>query len=267
MASTLVLSGRVTEILACVKLSYSIKDIESTEENSIITEIIRKSNAYNLIGGSGESTIFAEIKQWMSLSQDLTEEDLIKINACLLVKSYLVGHSYTISDVAVFVSIKNKFINSLVNYPEICRWYDHIQSICITDKSEIKQVIPVTNSFICVPNNSLSAQLSSSLSTVKDTVKDLIVPTSSSSSSSSVLPVVNEAKEVKKEDNKETNKENNKEFKKEDKKDAKKEEKKEKKSAAPAVAVEVEELDPSKLDIRIGLIVKCWDHPESDKRK
>ena len=26
-----------------------------------------------------------------------------------------------------------------------------------------------------------------------------------------------------------------------------------------------EELDPSKLDVRVGKIVKCWNHPDSDK--
>ena len=24
-------------------------------------------------------------------------------------------------------------------------------------------------------------------------------------------------------------------------------------------------MNPTKLDIRVGMVVKCWDHPESDK--
>lgn len=30
-------------------------------------------------------------------------------------------------------------------------------------------------------------------------------------------------------------------------------------------AEETAELDPSKLDIRVGYVTKCWIHPESDK--
>jgi len=45
-----------------------------------------------------------------------------------------------------------------------------------------------------------------------------------------------------------------------------KEEKKEKKEKAPAVAAATtEELEPSLLDIRVGVIKKCWNHPDSDK--
>jgi methionine--tRNA ligase beta chain len=37
-------------------------------------------------------------------------------------------------------------------------------------------------------------------------------------------------------------------------------------TAAAAQQVEKDEdLDPSKLDIRVGLVTKCWAHPESDK--
>jgi methionine--tRNA ligase beta chain len=42
-------------------------------------------------------------------------------------------------------------------------------------------------------------------------------------------------------------------------------------AAAKAAVAEVtapekdEDLDPSKLDIRVGLVTKCWAHPESDK--
>jgi len=46
-----------------------------------------------------------------------------------------------------------------------------------------------------------------------------------------------------------------------------KEGKKDKAVATPAAEPEASssEMDPSKLDIRVGMIVKCWNHPESDK--
>jgi methionine--tRNA ligase beta chain len=41
----------------------------------------------------------------------------------------------------------------------------------------------------------------------------------------------------------------------------------EKKADASAAAAEgdQEDLDPSKLDIRVGHVVKCWNHPDSEK--
>jgi methionine--tRNA ligase beta chain len=42
-----------------------------------------------------------------------------------------------------------------------------------------------------------------------------------------------------------------------------------KQSEVPADSAEIDSsgdsLDPSKLDIRVGLVVRCWDHPDSDK--
>lgn len=35
--------------------------------------------------------------------------------------------------------------------------------------------------------------------------------------------------------------------------------------ATPAATEKDEDLDPSKLDIRVGFVTKCWAHPESDK--
>ena len=41
--------------------------------------------------------------------------------------------------------------------------------------------------------------------------------------------------------------------------------KKEKKEKVAAPAAATEELEPSLLDIRVGVIKKCWNHPDSDK--
>jgi methionine--tRNA ligase beta chain len=35
--------------------------------------------------------------------------------------------------------------------------------------------------------------------------------------------------------------------------------------AGASAGADAEPLDPSKLDIRVGLVVKCWNHPDSDK--
>jgi aminoacyl tRNA synthase complex-interacting multifunctional protein 1 len=48
-------------------------------------------------------------------------------------------------------------------------------------------------------------------------------------------------------------------------KEQKKKEKKAEAKPAAAAAAEEPELDPSKLDIRVGLVTRCWAHPESDK--
>ena len=38
-------------------------------------------------------------------------------------------------------------------------------------------------------------------------------------------------------------------------------------ASVSTVAAEGDDLDPSKLDIRVGVVVKCWNHPDSDKCK
>lgn len=63
----------------------------------------------------------------------------------------------------------------------------------------------------------------------------------------------------------ESKSEENKEDKKEDKKEAKKEDKKDKKSAEKPAEAAPAALDPSRLDIRVGVVTKCWNHPDSEK--
>jgi aminoacyl tRNA synthase complex-interacting multifunctional protein 1 len=236
MSATPLVTDRISEILHCLNLSKNDKEVISTEENSMLTEMIRNSNAINLIGGSDVKPVFAEIKQWMSVSQIMSIEDLSKINACLFMKSYLIGHEFTVADAAVFVAIRSKFNASVAKYPELSRWYDHIQHICPCSDSELL-IFGSNSHLMCLPNRMESVGSSSTIAPIQDKPKEL-----------KTVDLKVEAKEEKK-----------------DEKVEKKEKKEVKEKKVEEVVEPSDELDPSKLDIRVGIVVKCWNHPESDK--
>jgi methionine--tRNA ligase beta chain len=238
MSAIPLVTDRISQILACLNLSKNDKEIISTEENSLLTEMIRNSNAINLLGGSDVKPVFAEIKQWMSVSQIMSIEDLSRINACLFMKSYLIGHEFTVADAAVFVAIRSKFCSSVADYPELSRWYDHIQHICPCSDSELL-IFGSSSHLMCLPNPLESVSSSSTIAPVP-------IMSGEKANEGKTVALIIEAKEEKKEEKKE------------------KKEVKEKK-IEEVVEPSSDELDPSKLDIRVGVVVKCWNHPESDK--
>jgi glutathione S-transferase len=113
---------RLAKVLAAVGLSE--KGIDAREENTIIVEAARKAKATHLVGGADASQTFVEVKQWLSLSIVLVEEDLEKIDQGLFSKSYLVGNSFTVADAAVFVAVSlSNFKASVLKFSELRRWY------------------------------------------------------------------------------------------------------------------------------------------------
>ena len=115
---------RLAKVLAAVGLSE--KGIDASEENTIIVEAARKAKAAHLVGGPDASQTFVEVKQWLSLSMALVEEDLEKIDQGLISKSYLVGNSFTVADAAVFVALSlSSYKASVLKFSELRRWYAH----------------------------------------------------------------------------------------------------------------------------------------------
>jgi uncharacterized protein with von Willebrand factor type A (vWA) domain len=115
-------SDRVSKVLSAVGLSGGPLPANVIEENTMIIEVAREAKAFNLIGGQETSTVFVEIKQWMSLSQSLVVEDFEKIDRYLVMKSYLVN-GFTVADAALFVAISSStFRASVLSYNELKRW-------------------------------------------------------------------------------------------------------------------------------------------------
>jgi tRNA-binding EMAP/Myf-like protein len=256
MASERVLSVRATRVLACAGL-ISSDELSSSDDNAIIIDILRNAKLHHLLGKSGSEKDLADVMQWMELSQTLTAGDLPKIEASLNMKSYLVGYTFTVADAAIYEAIRSKCASSVVNFAEMSRWYSHMQNICPSAGFDTMKFGSPASHFICLPTSNAAApraQKSSPLTQSDVKVESVVAVAASVVETAATLPVES-ASEVKKE----------------------KKEKKEKKTDAVAVDAKVssdaavadagDELDPSKLDIRVGVVVKCWNHPDSDKCK
>lgn len=210
----------------------------SGEDPSVVVQSLKAANKSNLLGQNEVEDI--EVGQWLSYSQQATHaESIAKLNGVLAAKSYLVGQRFTVADVAVYQQLVRNNIASLDSSAvHVARWVDHIQHLCDPAAVVLHQF---EEPLVVIPLPSLAVEAKKEAAPTPPAAPDA------------------PAAEIKKEEKKaEEPKVEKKAEKKEEKKAEKKEEKKEE-AAADA------ELDPSKLDIRVGLVVKCWNHEGSDK--
>ena len=277
------MTDRVARILSFLGLSRT-KEPSTKDDNDLITEVIQEFNALHLLGGAETKPEYAEVNAWLILSKSLTKEDLAKIETALYMRSYLVGQAFTVADASIFESIKDKYTASVADYPELSRWFDHIQRTCQSTDIETLPLGSTVNHFMSLPSSSntpASTVSAQKVATLQEKVEKVGVDVNAASvvvevpveaAAATTAPAAAPAAPaevgveggVKKE----------------------KKEKKEKKidettpattttaatttttTAVAAGAVgEENDLDPSKLDIRVGIVVKCWNHPDSDKCK
>ena len=178
----------------------------------------------------------AQVSSYVSMS-DINTRDLALMENTLTGASYFVNNRLTLADVAVYLNIyEDKSLVSELQcekYGNLKRWFNHIQCLCI-------------------PNNK-------SLQKVNFNFAPTLIPltfgvTGDASDKKTENKLEKKTTEVKAAASKDG--ESKEKVKKEDKKvEVKREEK----------ADDDEVLDPSKLDFRVGLITKCWLHPDAEK--
>lgn len=229
--------SRLNETLGLLGICGPFGKTEGTQLNTRLKEIIRTKGAMHLLGSSD-----ADITQWLSLAQsisllasDVALKNLFsKLNVALSARSFCVGQSLTVADAALFQAITgNTHFNSSVvsEFVEVGRWMDHISFVCTGRPWRSIEVAPTV----------FPAQ---------------------SGRPSRVTDVVGKPEVAEKSGEKRQNPSGAGEA----AADAGSKKKKEKAESKVAPPVETTaELDPSKLDIRVGLVKKCWAHPESDK--
>jgi tRNA-binding EMAP/Myf-like protein len=167
----------------------------------------------------------SEVAQWMSLARTLKASDLAGLDASLVSKSHLVGHSLSLADAAVYVAVMTTKGIDVSSFPNITRFVVHIQKM-------VKAVPGVSQ--------------------LPESTRPTFIPLAmkAAASSSSAAPKKEAAAGGA---------------------DGGKKEKKEKKDAPAAAGAAAaangasDEVNPSLLDFRVGEIVKCWNHPDSDK--
>jgi aminoacyl tRNA synthase complex-interacting multifunctional protein 1 len=200
-----------------------------------------------LLGGSANG---AELSQWLSFSRQISlsassKNDMNRLmstlNSVLACRSYLVGSFFTLADASVAESVIGL---KLAKYPEVLRWMLHVLAFC--------------------PGATLPA------SALPQSPPPLVFPILKRGEAS-----IAANKEVKLSGGSEESKGGEGGGKKEKEKEGKKDKKEgkdktakpadDKETAAAAPTAAADDLDPSKLDFRVGYVVKCWDHPEAEK--
>lgn len=157
------------------------------------------------------------------------------MNQSLEKKSFLISNSRaTLADISLFYSIRPEFIKKdanktlLKSYPSLVRWFDQLQNW-----QPIREVLG------------------------KESIIKFDMPLDIFASSNSKENNNNNNSSKKKENSKTTVAEAG-----QNKKEGKKEKKEKKKNTPPAATNQPE---VTKLDIRVGLITKCWKHETADK--
>ena len=266
MSSQKVLSVRATRVLACAGL-LSYDEISSPDDNTLILEIIRNANLQHLLGNPNSEKERSEVCDWLSQSQTLSETDLPKIEKSLYMKSYLVGYTFTIADAAIYEAIRDKCDKSVSKFPELSRWFDHMQHTCLSAGFETMKFGSPASHFMCLPaSHAAPIRAKKEVVPAVATAKSTIIPSTSSTIDKSAEITSPEVTSEAPEANASKEKKEKKKEKKEKKVDAVTETAKGAEVAAVAGDAG-DELDPSKLDIRVGIVVNCWNHPDSDKCK
>lgn len=251
------LAARTVKILTCAGISpTNAEQAAEVEEITKLKAIAIASSDGSLLGK--DSTEQVLVSGWLSFSaKTLDAVHLEALDKQLLSRSYLASNRATLADFAVFIAVAEQYDSvSFETYQCIGRWYKHINYLSSRNSAATAGLglpaVVVSNTPTWIPSLVDDASSNGTPPTV---------PSSSAAASGSAgeggKAQSAESNGVTKKENKKSNKTPSADA------GAGKSEKGTSGNAAPATAAAG--LDPSKLDIRCGLVVKCWDHPESDK--
>lgn len=181
----------------------------------------------------------AEISQWLSFSRNSTVDaaQLDYLNGILATRSYLVGESFSVADASVLYKLHaDSVVAQVSNFQHVRRWLDHVQAVVPQNVVPVVSFPPVSLPLFTALQQKVTAAAAPSATESK-----AADASPASSKAAAPAPVVEEKKK--------------------DKESKKKEEVK----VVEEKKADVEVADPSKLDIRVGLVVRCWNHPDSEK--
>ena len=221
------------------------RDLDLQEHNTLLRGLISSCGPEATTRWIGEGGFDEGLtQQWLylktyELNEDANQEvigaAMDDINRHLLCSSFLTSsQSVKLADLCVFWALRNKVNKTMVNSrPALVRWFDHIQHDHVVRKA-------IGTEFTIVEFN-----LTSPFETVSSNGMDKMkLVDSDTKSKARKKDVICEEKKADKQ--------------------SKGEEFKKKASTVPAL-VSPEQPEVSKLDIRVGVITRCWKHPESTK--
>ena len=175
----------------------------------------------------------SEIAQWLSVARSISSADFDAINIAVEGKTYLAGGAFGIADAALYVSLATSKDASLVtNHRSLTRYISHVQSLCKPQAGITPFIFHVSFTTIPVGCGWAVAKVQEKHASNKASVAEAAPEIASAS------------------------------------------EKKDKKAtpaaaaatpAPPAPPAEDDIPEPSMLDMRVGVVVKCWNHEGSEK--
>jgi len=223
------------KVCACIGLCDFSSDASSSDSSSsspvaepisLLKRIIKKASREQSLLGTNDLQR-AEISQWIYFS--LKEVDILCLSALnnyLSVKSFLVGHHISLADYCVFVAVSEAVRSSLCDLNVYSGIKRWILIIQFFD-SGASISLPSTFRHTLLPISSFE-EIKLNTGVKSDLGGDVIIKINDSSK-----PSVGSIK-----------------------------------GAAGTQCIDGSDdsqQDPTKLDIRCGLVLKCWNHPDSDK--
>jgi tRNA-binding EMAP/Myf-like protein len=242
----------VQTVLSCVAMdSAAVSGGDAWEKINAMKTAVQAARP-ELISPAN-AALTAEIASWISFAVKLVrkEVDASSLDTILSRKSFLAGNQATLADFAVFVAISG---DDPSNSASVKRWLDTIQHLQASSSTLRARTNLARNPTIHYIKTSASPDAATA-----PAASAAQQPVPSTDKAAAAAPVDKGGKGKAKEEGKK------------DKSAAASSSSapaKEASAAASAPVVEggdADELDPSKLDIRVGKVVKCWNHPESDK--
>ena len=189
----------------------------------------------------------AEVSQWLSLSRGLCEGTakksllLTQLDSTLQTKSYLLSSavSFGLADIAVFDALQQpKVAPECKPFRHVCRWAHQMSELLSVplawDQAFEPTVFGVNKFSSSSIDDSKVSDTSNSEEVKENEVEKKEIPPMS-------------AKQIAKQKEKAAKKE------------------KAKNAPAPTQEKAGDDLDPSKLDFRVGRVLKCWPHPKAEK--
>jgi tRNA-binding EMAP/Myf-like protein len=219
--------SRLERLARYLNVSLAGQSFSGARENTQIIELFN-------VQLKGDVTNYVEVTQWLSFARSISVDDLSYLNELLLSQTYIVGGKLSLADVAVFDVIVNSadgLADAAAQHPNLRRWTEHV-SVLLNTANVLYHRAPT---FLpCISPFAASSD-------------------AETGSSSAGEPKAGKSEAIAKSPKKES--------------ESEKKPKPEKSSedAKLAAAAADEDLDPSKLDIRVGIVRKCWDHENSDK--
>lgn len=235
---------RTQRLVKLLGLDGKPLDSDFLGDNAKIIAAVKQHRA-DLVRATTDAEM-VQISQWLPVAQSISATDLTSIDQLLYKQTYLAGQYLSLADVMIYDAVASSKL-SVDNTSNVRRWYSHVAALCGVQDSVMKSptLLPVFPKEAAPKKEAKESKGESTGKTAPAApAAPAAAPSSGDKKANDAAAGAGGAGGEKPQ-----------------------KEKKEKAPAAPAPApaAAADELDPSKLDIRVGQIMQCVDHADADK--